>query len=50
MLDQNFIAIFEKMQMDLGLPVCCIDEIIDKASDEQIDIMNFELDDLQHNL
>lgn len=47
MLDINFICIFTRTQAELGLPEDDIDAIIDKASDSQIDRMNFELDELQ---
>lgn len=50
MLDVNFFCIFSKTQMELGLPEYDIDEIINKASDKQIDRMNFELDEFQLDL
>jgi len=47
MLDVNFICIFTNTQIELGLPEYDIDAIIDMASDQQIDRMNFELDEIQ---
>lgn len=47
MLDWNFSGIFAKTQIELGLPEYDIQAIIDKASDAQIDRMNYELDELQ---
>lgn len=47
MLTSDFKAIFRPMQKKLGLKEYDIDEIINKASDEQIQEMHYKLDEFQ---